>query len=396
MGAGAGVGAAGAGLGAGAGGGTGGSGAGTGAGAGIGVGAGTGGGAGAGGASAGGASGGAGSAGTGIGAVGAGSGGSAGLGLGSAGVGAGGSGLGGIGGSGGGGVGGGIGSGEAAARQAIWQSFASVPGGAAAATGRPALVRSYVDPAGYPCRTYLQTVMIDGKPVSASAAVCQGRDGKWALSTAQPEALSGSSGPRSVAPEDFHCPTPGTVIETSVGGWLQFTGQEGLRCWYRTRSGTTDSRYALLLAGDSDWVEQGGDEIGKLWPLRVGKRQWFVARRLAPEQYYMSWYEIYTVTGRERITVPAGTFDTYVITWEEKGRFENGFEAKSTFWYAPEVGYFVKFRADPALGSGFRDWHATRIVAPRPAVAPVAAGGGDAAEPVTRRPSARPVREATR
>ena len=109
----------------------------------------------------------------------------------------------------------------------------------------------------------------------------------------------------------------------------------------------------------------------------------------------MSWYENYTVTGRERVTVPAGTFDAFVITWEEKGRFENGFEAKSTFWYAPDLGYFVKFQADPALGSGFRDWQATRVVTPRRGATPVVAGdgGGDAAGRRARRHSSGPVGE---
>jgi hypothetical protein len=70
------------------------------------------------------------------------------------------------------------------------------------------------------------------------------------------------------------------------------------------------------------------------------------------------------VRGRERVTVPAGTFDTYVITWSEQGRLANDYEVTHTFWYAPSIRYFVRFRAGNRMNEGLQDWDATRIVLP--------------------------------
>ena len=90
--------------------------------------------------------------------------------------------------------------------------------------------------------------------------------------------------------------------------------------------------------------------------------------------YPTSWYETYTVAGRQRVRVPAGTFDTYVITWKEQGRLGNDYEAEHTFWYAPAVGYFVKFEAGSALGNTLEDWEATSVRQPPARNAPLNAG----------------------
>jgi hypothetical protein len=225
--------------------------------------------------------------------------------------------------------------------------------------GRPTLVRSFTDDVGRSCRVYMQTVTIDRKPVSATASVCRRPNGQWTLTNARPPVEPGN-----IAPEDFQCPAAGTLVETSIGGWFRFTQQDGLRCWYQTKSGAADARYAMLLGRDSSWIRQGADRLARLWPLRVGKQVWFVTEGVSAAGYPTSWYETYTVTGRERVTVPAGTFDAYVIAWEEQGREGNGFHAKYTFWFAPEVGYFVKFRGDGSPGSSLADWQATRVDLP--------------------------------
>jgi hypothetical protein len=225
----------------------------------------------------------------------------------------------------------------------------------------PALLRSYVNARGRRCNVYLQNVVIEGQLTSAEATVCQqgARGGRWELS--EPELAAAGVGPRR---SDLPCPAPGTIVETSIGGWFQFTRADGPRCWFRTGSGTEESRYAALLGGNSTWLDKGGTKLADLWPLQVGKRTWFIVEGVSSGGFPTSWYETYTVRKRERVTVPAGTFDAYVIEWDEQGREGNGFQATSRYWYAPNVGYFVKFEAARMAGSDLKDWEATRVQLP--------------------------------
>jgi hypothetical protein len=161
---------------------------------------------------------------------------------------------------------------------------------------------------------------------------------------------------------DQHLPRPGTVVETSLGGYFRFTYGDGPRCWYRTRSGGIEARYGAFLGGDSAWLEQGGLNLRRLFPMEVGKQAWFVVEGVTADGYGGSWDETYTVVGRERIKVPAGTFDTFVVEWQELGRRGSLWEATHKFWYAPAVGYIVKFR--PAWHTSMKSWEATRVTLP--------------------------------
>jgi hypothetical protein len=215
----------------------------------------------------------------------------------------------------------------------------------------PELVAEREQRDGRICREYENQVLIGGALTRASAVVCRDTRGDWALAAATPRLTADTAA--------SICPRPGTVVETSIGGYLRFTYGDGPRCWYRTRSGALDARYAAFLSGDSSWLEKGGSRLRDLFPLEIGKEVWFIVDGVTSSGYATSWDETYTVVGRERIRVPAGTFDTYVIRWMEWGRLTNDWEATHTFWYAPAVGYFVKFRA--AWHTGMKSWEATRI-----------------------------------
>jgi hypothetical protein len=222
-------------------------------------------------------------------------------------------------------------------------------------------IASFTDKHGHSCQLFLQNVMIDGRPASASASLCRQPTGRWALSTAEPPAKVALA-----TRERGICPRPGTIIETSLGATFQFTRADGPRCWFRTSGGVEDSRYAHLLGGESTWLRQGGSRLRELFPPKEGARRWFVVSGVTTTGFPTSWYETYTVSGRERVRVKAGTFDTYVIDWEEEGREGNGWTAHHRFWYAPSLGYFVKFVADKRPGNTLADWEATRVVVPEP------------------------------
>jgi hypothetical protein len=166
-----------------------------------------------------------------------------------------------------------------------------------------------------------------------------------------------------VAP-DFKCPKPGTQLTTSIGGEFIFTSGDGYLCRYQMLSGYAGSRYAMLVESNSTWMQQGADKLAALWPLKVGNQAWFVSNSVSTDGYPGSWYETYTVTGRQTVTTPAGRFDTYVIEWEETGREGNGYRAKNTYYFAPSFGYFVKFEPDGQPGNKMQPWIATRVEIP--------------------------------
>jgi hypothetical protein len=202
--------------------------------------------------------------------------------------------------------------------------------------------------------------MIEGRQTRASATVCRDGSGDWQLAAVQP-AFSGSD--RRPGDSPF-CPRSGTIVETSLGGYFRFTHGDGPRCWYRDAAGALQARYAAFLAGDSRWLDQGGARLRQLFPLAQGKEVWFTVNGVTASNFPSSWDETYTVIGRERVTVPAGTFDTFVVAWQEQGRLANDYMVRHTYWYAPEVGYVVRFRAGSRMNDALQDWEATRVILP--------------------------------
>lgn len=166
-----------------------------------------------------------------------------------------------------------------------------------------------------------------------------------------------------VAPQ-FQCPRPGTQLTTSIGGEFIFTSGEGYICRYQMMTGYSGARYAMLVESDSSWMTQGAEKLRGLWPLAVGKKVWFESRGVSSDGFPGSWYETYTVTGRRTVTVPAGTFDTYVIEWEEQGREGNSYRSRNTYYFAPAVGYFVKFEPGGTPGNKMTPWVAERVEIP--------------------------------
>lgn len=147
----------------------------------------------------------------------------------------------------------------------------------------------------------------------------------------------------------FKCPAPGTIVEFSDGQRTTWVGQEGKFCrlQQKGRDGTEAARNwfapaaILTAAGSQTWADQL--KPWTLWPLAVGKK--ITARYDGPGTnpgFSGSWAHTITVEKFEKITVKAGTFDTFVVAFEQDGISHR---LKSTFrqWYAPEPGVSVKF-----------------------------------------------------
>jgi hypothetical protein len=155
--------------------------------------------------------------------------------------------------------------------------------------------------------------------------------------------------------EEFRCPKPGTVIEFTSGSKLTFTDQDGMWCVATDVHGRPWRWYAMLAGVGSRYVE---NHVEQIWPLRIGKEVSFTVKStpknigggiLAETRF---WYvEKFAVVRRERVTVRAGTFDTWVIEQHEDSSRPT-FSATAITWYAPEVGYAVKYSYHIARGIG--------------------------------------------
>ena len=83
-----------------------------------------------------------------------------------------------------------------------------------------------------------------------------------------------------------------------------------------------------------DW---GESEFAKMYPLEVGNSVYF--QRSNGGNRFRDRIDIIATA---RVTVPLGTFDTYVI--RHRVQSEDGlWWAERRSWYAPEVGWIIKF-----------------------------------------------------
>lgn len=98
-------------------------------------------------------------------------------------------------------------------------------------------------------------------------------------------------------------------------------------------------------------VPPDGGVLGQLFPLETGKAVEFT-RRWAGQ----AWRDRIEVLGVERVSVPAGSFDTYVLLRRSE-QVESDWRAEQRVWYAPELGWVVKFEGYNNKGAGER-WQA--------------------------------------
>jgi len=77
--------------------------------------------------------------------------------------------------------------------------------------------------------------------------------------------------------------------------------------------------------------------VERFWPLRVGKQVTFVER--APDG---DWLHTLRAVRGEIVTVPAGSFDTFVVERATSGLGRTRFFATYTYWYAPAAGAIVR------------------------------------------------------
>lgn len=155
----------------------------------------------------------------------------------------------------------------------------------------------------------------------------------------------------------FKCPNAGTVTEFSDTTRVTWGQAEANRCQTSTRYPDALVRvleergkdipgwfYAPTMSSRADrnsaWIDQL--KPWTLWPLHVGKK---LTGRFdgtgGNASYQGTWYYTVNVDAYERLSVKAGTFDTFVVSRTEEGA--NKYRSTLKQWYAPSLGVTVKY-----------------------------------------------------
>jgi hypothetical protein len=159
------------------------------------------------------------------------------------------------------------------------------------------------------------------------------------------------SGAASAQMAEFKCPAKGTQFTykgENFGGVNTAVGEEGNACLFtRTADGKTETlRVHWGLIGS---VDAQGDSFAKgvdlksLWPLKVGNTTTGAVTVVGRDgKSYTSTVTV-LVAASEKVTVPAGTFDTFRVEETKAGS-----TARNIHWWAPALANSAK--------ESFPDW----------------------------------------
>lgn len=174
-------------------------------------------------------------------------------------------------------------------------------------------------------------------------------------------------GTAAAAPSDvpeFRCPTPGTIIVSKAGISIALRNGAPMHCVSKTNGVETDTILHMIPARD-EHAEQLREEIGKIWPLKVGYSQvFYVGLPQEPIVNHLA------VTRKVGVDTPAGHFDTYVIEWSQLAANCGAIlDEINRYYYAPALAATVKYEHEYGYGGDkmsdkTADWEALKIVVP--------------------------------
>lgn len=190
-------------------------------------------------------------------------------------------------------------------------------------------IASIVDSANGADNKYDSVVNLTLVPAAPQAAGTTAAPPTSSATPTPPVSLASAAGAAREA--GFHCPRSGTVVQYDNGTTMKFTGEFGFRCGYVNQNQKEAGKFAIF-ADDAKFADAG---LSLLWPLSVGKQQ---RVSVSISGSYLT--HNFTVLRTERVSTPAGTFDTFVVEEEETGTGAQW--AKRSYWYAPEPGLIVK------------------------------------------------------
>lgn len=160
--------------------------------------------------------------------------------------------------------------------------------------------------------------------------------------------------------EDPELPAAG-LPEYAVGEYFAFdngrtavvTAVSNQQVTWRYNNGATSTGYRNFILPALTWKSTGSRSkaasnapADMLWPLATGNRGQYqshqtITRNDPAESTQLSrqWY--CSVEGTQRVSVPAGSFDTYVIACERYSSTGQSWRATRRYYYAPDIGHYV-------------------------------------------------------
>lgn len=152
---------------------------------------------------------------------------------------------------------------------------------------------------------------------------------------------------------EFKAPKIGTTFKWSDGGQLTITEVKGLAVFGENATGKPLYSYGRIIPSPHYRFDQS--KVDGLWPLKVGKSVTIDTSGTTGDGRSASWDFIVQVLQIETVTVPTGTYDTFVIEIVQKGTSGGGkgYTGKTTSWYAPSVGVGVKFTFEVLEGRNY-------------------------------------------
>jgi hypothetical protein len=133
----------------------------------------------------------------------------------------------------------------------------------------------------------------------------------------------------------------GSVFENSYGNVVSVTRVSGHKVEFRDRTGERFESYGMLFSPIPNVVgnPQAAAAVARLWPLKAGK-----AAQAWVYNGTWSWKLSWKVAAKEKIKVPAGTFEAWRIEQSESS-LGGDYVARSETWYAPAIGWNVRYRS---------------------------------------------------
>lgn len=118
------------------------------------------------------------------------------------------------------------------------------------------------------------------------------------------------------------------------------------------RSNRPFYRYGLFIGfSNLNAYQFPKEKMDALWPLKVGNSVSFDASGTSSNGYESTWQWTITVLRAEDLTTPAGTYKTLVVEARER-TVAGSYEGVYTYWYAPAISFFAKYKYEILLGNG--------------------------------------------
>ncbi|HWK44870.1 MAG TPA: DUF3108 domain-containing protein [Stellaceae bacterium] len=161
---------------------------------------------------------------------------------------------------------------------------------------------------------------------------------------------------------ELRVPPVGTRVYLSTGGFLEYLMLDGPLVVTRNASNVISTYPGFFFGLNPNQVTVPLDQAVAIWPLSVGKK---ASLQITTDNAAFL-YDV-EVLRREKVSVPAGSFDAFVVQRHEKGQGGNYHDQISTYWYAPREALVVKQEIRLVAGtSSEKSWEALSIAPPDP------------------------------